>query len=66
MIFGLSELQGFTSSPAQISISSSGGANNRTTTTVTPDVSIVMPAVDASELSQMMNSGRVQKVQAVL
>lgn len=72
MIFGLGNLQGFTSSPDQIRISGGGsfrlgnryGGGSRTT--YRPDINIVLPEADAEELrSQIANSAEVQKVQVV-
>lgn len=63
MVFGLANLQGFTSSPAQLVISSSG--NGHTSTQAKPDVFIVLLKEDAQELAQMMRVGDVQRVKQV-
>jgi membrane protein YdbS with pleckstrin-like domain len=63
MACGLAEIQGFTASPAQVIVSSS--RNSGSTTTITPDIRLVIGAQDAQELSGLMQAGNVQKVQAV-
>jgi membrane protein YdbS with pleckstrin-like domain len=63
MAFGLADVQGFTSSPGQLVISSSGRGG--TNTTVKPDVEIVLTTEDANELAQMMHVGDIQKVKQV-
>lgn len=63
MLFGLSNLRGFTASPGQLMISSDD--HGHTSTTVTPDVQILLTKQDGEELAQIMRAGHIQKVQQV-
>ena len=71
MIFGLGVLQGFTSSPDQIRVTSGsfrlGGAlGNSARTTYHPDISIPLPASDAEQLrSQIATTAQTQNVHVV-
>lgn len=71
MIFGLSILQGFTSSPDQIRVSSGsfrlGGAfGNNARTTYRPDISIPLPSSVAEQLrSQIATTAQTQNVRVV-
>ena len=53
MMFGLSRIQGLTSSPGQLVIS--GGRNS--SSSVRPDIVLVLNQENAKELAQMMNAG---------
>lgn len=71
MIFGLGILQGFTSSPDQIRVSSGsfklGGAlGNSARTTYHPDILIPLPSSDAEQLrNQISKSAQTQNVHVV-
>jgi membrane protein YdbS with pleckstrin-like domain len=71
MIFGLGVLQGFTSSPDQIRVTSGsfrlGGAlGNSARTTYHPDISIPLPVTDAEQLrSQIATTAQTQNVHVV-
>jgi uncharacterized membrane protein YdbT with pleckstrin-like domain len=54
MMFGLARVQGLTSSPGQLAISSAG---HNTSTSVRPDIVIVLTKEDATELAQIMRKG---------
>lgn len=60
-LLGIKKLKAFTASPSQISVVSNGQGG--TTTTVTPDVNIILLKAEAEELLKIMRHGDIQKVQ---
>lgn len=59
-IFGLRKVQGFTSSPGQLIITS---VDRNTTTSYMPDVSIILEKDTAQEFLNLARRGDIQKVQ---
>jgi membrane protein YdbS with pleckstrin-like domain len=62
-MFGLASLEGFTSNPTQLIISSD--SRGHTQTTQNPDIKVLLLREDAIELATIMRKGDIQKVQAV-
>ncbi|MFA6341055.1 MAG: PH domain-containing protein [Candidatus Paceibacterota bacterium] len=65
MLFGLSKLNGFTSSPGQLVVSTNS-KNGTSTTSYRPDISIILNRNDAEQLREFMaKANDIQKVRVV-
>lgn len=61
-LFGLRQVRGFTSSPEQLVVTSTGRG---TQTQHIPDIQIILGKDDAEQFLQMVRKGDIQKVQTV-
>lgn len=63
MLCGVKVVNGFTASPAQVRVSSNG--DGASTTTIIPDIHVVLRSDEAEELVQLMHKTDIQKVQII-